>query len=126
MAWRRKQSRYGWGAAAENELRNLLTPIFKSKYEKPARICRSARSGGLFDVWAVGNYLYVFQIKRGRWGRKAAHNLLYRLHREVACPYARIFVANRYNERGKIVWVFYCLEGSTQEPGYLTRDEKAA
>jgi len=107
--WRRKATRYKWGSAAEVELLNYLKPLFRCDGE-PSRICRSSRSGGLFDVWALGRFIWVFQVKRGRWGKKAAHNLLLRLHREVECPSARIFVANRHNEHNKVVWTFYCLD----------------
>jgi hypothetical protein len=124
--WRRKATRYAWGTAAENELRNVLTSLFQCKTKQPARICRSAKSGGLFDVWALGRYIWVFQVKRGRLGTKAAHNLLLRIHREVDCPDARIFVANRYNVSNKVHWSFYCLEGTADIPGYVSWNEKAA
>ena len=102
MAWRRKQTRYAFGSAAENELRKILSLYLMAN-------CRSSRSGGLFDVWAVGSHLWLFQVKRGLITRAHAVRLLRNLNAAVGLPDAHIFVANRTNLRGRIRWVFYSL-----------------
>jgi hypothetical protein len=107
MAWKRKQTRYAWGRSAENELRKILHNYI------PAN-CRSSRSGGLFDVWAVGHHIWLFQVKRGRVTEAFANRLLHELHTKVHIAgitdsVAHIFVANRYNSGRKVKWVFYSL-----------------
>jgi hypothetical protein len=106
MVWKRKQSRYGWGIAVENELRKLLAPYLPVN-------CRSSRSGGLFDVWAVGDkYVYLFQVKRqGRYrtiyGQRRLNTLLAKLDSAVTLPNARVFIATRRNVGGRVQWLFH-------------------
>jgi len=106
MVWRKKQSRYSWGTAVENELKKLLTPYLPVN-------CRSSRSGGLFDVWAVGpRTLYLFQVKRqGRYrtiyGQRRLNTLLRQLDEAVTLPNARVFIATRRNVGGKVQWLFH-------------------
>lgn len=111
MVWKRKQTRYAWGRSAENELRKLL-------HSHIAANCRSSRSGGLFDVWAVGSHVWLFQVKRGRITPAFALRLLNDLRSKVAMaklPGApvHIFVANRFNSGRKVQWVFYYLTYET-------------
>jgi hypothetical protein len=104
--WRRKATRYAWGVVAENELRKLLEPHLPV-------ICRSSRSGGSFDVWAVGHgHTWLFQVKRQGpyktiYGRRRLLTLLAKLHESVDAPGALVFVAARRNVGGRVRWVFY-------------------
>jgi hypothetical protein len=106
MVWRRKQSRYGWGTAVENELRKLLTPYLPVN-------CRSSRSGGLFDVWALSSRcIYLFQVKRlGRYktiyGQRRLNTLLRQLDEAVTVPNAHVFIATRRNVAGRVQWLFH-------------------
>jgi hypothetical protein len=101
MVWKRKATRYRWGATKENELRKILGSLLRAN-------CRSSRSGGLLDVWSIGKYAYLFQVKRGVLSIGQARRLLVELHDAIPNPTAFIWVAHWTPERK---WKFYYLRG---------------
>jgi hypothetical protein len=106
----RKLGWYAWGRNTENDLKRLLAPIL------PAH-CRSSRSGGLFDVWAAGRHVYLFQCKRTESQKHAQGFVgvgsLLRAYERVVTAYDAVKIVAVYHKRN--------VPGRNQEKGVRWR-----
>jgi len=116
MVWRRKGTRYAWGRAIEQQLRNI------GRDDLHLVSVRSSQSQSILDIIWIGNKLYCFQTKRtdAIKGFIGAASLLREMHRRIklhdSLKIVAVYHRRKHGRQGKhLHWRIFMVESDYQK-----------